>query len=88
MTDRGHLQLSRRKIRDRSIVLVLVGMVLLMPPVAGISLTDGTIGGIPVPILYVFVVWAALIAGTAALGKQLLDTDESPSSTESSAPGD
>jgi hypothetical protein len=86
VTDRGQLQLSRRKVRDRSIVLVLVGTVVLMPPVAGISLTDGNIGGIPVPLLYVFVVWSALIAGAATLGRPLLDTEQSPSSTETHAP--
>lgn len=85
--DRAELQLSRRKIRDRSIVLVLVGTVLLMPPAVGISLTDGRIGGIPVPILYVFVIWAALIAGAALLGRPLADTDDSSSPTEPTDPG-
>ncbi len=87
MTDRAQLQLSRRKVRDRSIVLLLVGTVLLMPPVAGIILTEGSIGGIPLPLLYVFVVWSALIVGAAALGRALLDTDESQSSTETHDPG-
>lgn len=85
--DRGQLQLLRRKVRDRSIVLVLVGTVLLLPPVAGISLTDGSIGGIPAPLLYVFAVWAGLIAGAAALARTLLETEDSPSSTETPEPG-
>ncbi len=87
MTDRGQLQLARRKVRDRSIVLVLVGAVALMPPVAGVSLTDGTLGGVPVPVLYVFAVWAILIAGAAALGRPLLNAEDSPSSTEMQDPG-
>jgi len=82
LTDRAQLQLSRRKVRDRSIALLLVGTVVLMPPVAGISLTEGDIGGIPFPLFYVFVVWSVLIAGAAALGRPLLDTNESLSSTE------
>lgn len=80
--DRAELQLSRRKARDRSIALVLVGTVILMPPVIGISLIEGSIGGIPAPILYVFFVWLTLIAGAAALAGPLLDTEESPSSAE------
>lgn len=80
--DRAQLQLSRRKIRDRSIALLIVGTVILMPPVIGISLTEGKIAGIPVPVLYVFVIWSALIAGAAALARPLLDTDESAPSTE------
>ena len=80
--DRAELQLSRRKIRDRSIALALVGTVALMPPVVGVSLIEGNIGGVPAPLLYVFVVWSVLIAGAAALARPLLDTEESPSSTE------
>ena len=80
--DRAELQLSRRKIRDRSIALVLVGTVALMPPVVGVSLIEGNIGGVPAPLLYVFVVWSVLIAGAAALASPLLDTEEPPSSTE------
>lgn len=84
--DRAELQLSRRKVRDRSIALALVGTVLLMPPIVGISLVDDSIGGIPAPLLYVFVVWLALIMGAAALARPLLDTEESPSSTEPHSP--
>jgi hypothetical protein len=77
--DRAGLQLSRRKVRDRSIALVLAGSILLMPPIIGISLIEGTIGGLPAPLLYVFIVWSGLIAGAAALAGPLLDTEDSPS---------
>jgi hypothetical protein len=76
LTDRTDPQLSRRKLRDRSIALVLVGVVLLMPPVAGISLIDGTFGGVPIPLLYVFAVWALLIAGAVVLARPLWDSDK------------
>lgn len=76
MTDRADPQLSRRKLRDRSIALVLVGVVLLMPPVAGISLIDGKVGGVPIPLLYVFAVWALLIAGAVVLARPLWDSDK------------
>ncbi|MEL6965181.1 MAG: hypothetical protein AAFO01_20700 [Pseudomonadota bacterium] len=79
--DRAELQLLRRKVRDRSIALALVGTVLLMPPVVGASLVDGSIAGIPAPFLYVFVVWIGLIVGAAILARPLLDTEETPSST-------
>ncbi len=68
-------------------MLVLVGTLALLPPLAGISLTDGSIGGIPVPVLYVFVIWSALIAGAVALARPLLDTEEAASSTETHSPG-
>ena len=76
MADRAHLQQNRRKIYDRSIALVLAGMVLLMPPVVGVGLVDGEIAGIPIPLLYVFAVWMLLIAGAAALSRPLRDSED------------
>jgi hypothetical protein len=70
---------SRRKAHDRSIALVWVGIAFLMPPIAGISLIDDNVGGIPFPLLYVFIVWAVLIAGAAALARPLRDSDKSTS---------
>lgn len=75
MTERADSHRSHRKIRDRSMVLVLVGTLLLMPPLAGIMLIDGKIGGIPVPLLAIFAVWGALIAGAAALSRRLREAD-------------
>ncbi len=72
MTERRESRVTGRKMRDRSIALLLVGTILLLPPVAGISHVDGKIGGIPVSLLYVFAVWAFLIAGAAALSRALL----------------
>ena len=86
MTDHADSHLSRCKARDRSIVLVLVGTVILMPPVAGIALIDAKIGGIPFSLLYVFVVWALLIAGAAALARPLLRSDGSTYPAETPDP--
>ena len=60
------------------------GTVLLMPPLAGSMLIDGKIGGIPIPLLAIFAVWAALIAGAAALSSQLreADTQDTPPEAE------
>ena len=83
MTDRREARVSGRKLRDRSIALLLVGTILLLPPVAGISHVDSKIGGIPVSLLYVFVVWAFLIAGAAALARPLLDSQSTAPSGDS-----
>lgn len=88
MADRAHLQLNRRKIQDRSIALVLVGMVLLMPPVVGVALVEGDIAGIPYPLLYIFVVWTLLIAGAAALSRPLRDSEDKTSPQDVSDNGD
>lgn len=68
-------RLSRRKIRDRSVALLIVGTLLLLPPVAGISLVEARVFGVPFPLLYVFLVWAALIAGAARLAGRLQEDE-------------
>ncbi len=82
VTDSAGLQLLRRKVRDRSIALLLVGIAFLMPPIVGISLIDDKVGGVPIPLLYVFVVWALLIAGAAALAHPLRDSEKSTVAAE------
>lgn len=84
MTDRADLQISRRETRDRSMVLLIVGASLLMPPVAGIFLLDGTVFGIPFLIFYIFAVWLALIIGAAILAKPLGRMDYRPQRNVSS----
>jgi hypothetical protein len=63
--------LSDRKTSDRALILPLVGLLLLLPPVAGIFQLDVRILGIPFTAFYLFVVWAALIAGAALLSWRL-----------------
>ena len=75
MTGSAEAGLTRRKARDRSIALVVVGTALLMPPLVGMSLVDGSVAGIPIPLVYVSVVWAALIAAAAALARPLQNSE-------------
>ena len=79
MTDRAKEQLARRTARDRSIALVLVGTLLLLPPFAGIFLVDGKIAGVPIPLAYILTVWALLIAGAALLSSTLGNGENPPS---------
>ncbi len=57
--------LSDRKISDRALVLLLVGCLLLTPPLAGIFQLDIKVLGIPFTGFYLFAVWGGLIAGAA-----------------------
>lgn len=50
-----------------------------MPPIAGIALIDEDIGGLPVPMLYLFTVWALLILGAALLARPLRDSEDAGS---------
>lgn len=69
-------RLTRRKIRDRSMAHVLAGIALLLPPVVGAAAMDAKLGGIPVPLLYVFGVWLLLILVALLLAGPLSRTDE------------
>lgn len=86
MTDLRDTHLRRRKVRDRSIVHVLVGTVLFMPPIVGVSQIDAKIGGVPVPLLYVFGVWALLIVAAMLLARRLSGSEISSGSAETADP--
>jgi len=66
--------LSDRKTSDRALVLLLVGCLLLTPPLAGIFQLDIRVMGIPFTGFYLFVVWGGLIAGAAMLSRSLLNS--------------
>ena len=59
------------KIRDRALVNLLVGIILLMPPIAGIFETGTKIQGIPLTLVYLFAVWAILIVNARWLSSRL-----------------
>ena len=71
MNDRASRNRSHRRTRDRAFILLIIGLGLLMPPVAGIFHLDAKILGVPVTLVYLFVVWAGLIVGTAVLARPL-----------------
>lgn len=80
--ERSVPQLRRRKTRDQSLILLFVGVILLMPPVAAIFDLDTKVGGIPTPLAYLFVVWAMLILGALFISRRLGPTDEAPGPTD------
>ncbi|MBO6950120.1 MAG: hypothetical protein JJ855_19240 [Rhodospirillales bacterium] len=76
MVDNADLQLARRKIRDRSVALLLVGVVLLMPPMVRIAQIDTTVFGLPFALVYLFSVWGLLVVGGAMLARPLRDGEK------------
>lgn len=85
MRMRADEPLRHRKVRDRALILLLVGILLFTPPVAGIFEVEARIGGVPVVLVYLFAVWAALIGCAAALSRRLraIDTpDAAPEEPE------
>lgn len=76
MADTADLQLARRKIRDRSVALLVLGVVLLMPPLVRIALIDTTIFDLPFALVYLFSVWGILVIGTGLLARPLRDSEK------------
>jgi hypothetical protein len=68
--------ISDRKTRDRALVLLLVGCLLLTPPLAGIFQLDFKVLGIPFTGFYLFAVWGGLIAGAAVLSRRMQKSTE------------
>lgn len=66
-------QPSQRKARDRSLALLLVGICAFLPPIAGVFRIDGTVFGVPFPLVYVFAVWTCLVGGAFWVNKTLRD---------------
>ena len=71
MPDQDMTQTPGRRARDRAMAILLVGIALLMPPVAQVFLVDDHILGLPIPVLYIFVVWGALILGAMMISGPL-----------------
>ena len=77
MKDRAGAYQRARKTQDRALVLVLIGLALLMPPVAGVFHVEDKWFWIPGTLVYLFVVWAALILAAARLSKSLQADEDS-----------
>ncbi len=88
MNQRAEIQLRHRKIRDRAMVLLLVGVLLLMPPIANIFHLGEKLGGIPVTLVYPFVVWALLIVGAMLLAARLPVRDDTDLRVDETAQGE
>ena len=62
-------------------LLPLIGLFLLMPPAVLAFGMPGTIGGVPLIVLYIFAIWAFMIVGAAWLARRLdtsLDLETMP----------
>jgi hypothetical protein len=67
-----------RKLRDAAILLPLAGLILLMPPAAGVVALPLQLLGVPLPVAYVFAIWAGLIVAARIIGGRLDRADRGP----------
>ena len=63
------------RVQSAAVLLPLAGLFLLMPPFILLFATPRTVFGIPLLVLYMFGVWAALIAVTWQLTRRLSARD-------------
>jgi len=63
--------LKRRKLRDVTVVLPLLGIFLFLTPIPAVFVNGSQADGIPSIFLYIYGVWAILIIACAFLSKKL-----------------
>jgi hypothetical protein len=63
--------MERRKLESAALFLTIAGALLIMPPLAMVFQVHRRFLGVPSEVIYLFLVWAALIAGAWWLGKRL-----------------
>ena len=82
MTGRRGGYRRTRKIRDRALILPLVGLALLTPPIVFIFESGAKLYGLPVTLIYLFGIWAVLILAAwrqaRALRNAITLEDETP----------
>jgi hypothetical protein len=63
--------MDRRKLESAALFLTLLGVLLILPPLAAVFQLERRILGIPAEVIYLFVCWAGLIAGAYGLSRRL-----------------
>lgn len=66
---------EQRRLRDRSAVLLVLGLLLLMPPLAIVFHLETKIAGIPFTLVYLFGVWAILILAAMRISRRMRDDE-------------
>ncbi|MEM6905341.1 MAG: hypothetical protein AAF568_05565 [Pseudomonadota bacterium] len=66
-------------------VLCLVGWALILPPFAGIVDLPATLLGIPVTLIYLFVIWGLLILGARSVAARLGEEAEAEAQARTGA---
>lgn len=63
--------MERRKLESMALFLTVLGVMLIMPPLAVLFQLERRFLGIPAEVIYLFVCWAVLVAGAFWLGRRL-----------------
>lgn len=63
--------MERRKLESAALFLSLLGVLLILPPLAVVFQLERRVFGVPLEVIYLFVCWLGLIAGAYWLGRRL-----------------
>jgi len=63
--------MERRKLTSAALVLTLLGVLLIMPPIASVFQIHRRAFGIPAEVIYLFAVWVILVVGAWWLSRRL-----------------
>lgn len=63
--------MDRRKIESTALLVTILGAMLLTPPLTLIFQRPVRLFGVPLELIYIFVVWAGLCAAAFWLGRKL-----------------
>lgn len=86
MKDQARQYTSSRRVRDQATIVLLLGLVLLVSPMAEIFNLDTRVLGIPFTLVYLFAVWAALIVATFRLARSLSSGEDGNGDDTAAAP--
>jgi hypothetical protein len=63
--------MERHKLESASLFLTILAAMLITPPLVLVFQVDGRFLGIPAEVVYLFVAWAAMIAGAWWLSRRM-----------------
>jgi hypothetical protein len=63
--------MERRKLESAALFLSILGVLLILPPLAVVFQLERRVFGVPLEVIYLFVCWLGLIAGAYWLGRRL-----------------
>ena len=63
--------MERRKLESAALFLSVIGVLLILPPLAVMFQLERRILGVPFEVIYLFVCWAFMIAGAYWLSRRL-----------------
>ena len=79
--------MTRRKLVAASLFFTLFGVIAVLPPLALLFTADIRPFGVPLPIVYVFLLWAGLVLGAVWFASALPDDAPQPGPAETGPAG-